>query len=67
MECVINEKLVGCRVVIKTRTDEIEGNVHRVVPGSKISIRNAKALSSQTELPSLFHLFLKDIVSSKNL
>ena len=66
MNCEINQKLVGCRVVIETNTGMIEGDVRNVDPScAKMSLVNGVVLATGVQLPSLYRLFMKDILSSK--
>lgn len=66
MNCQIGPKLVGCRVVIETLTGKIEGDVRHVDPsGCKLSLVNGKVVETGIQLPSLYRLFVRDILSSK--
>lgn len=67
MNCEIGPKLVGCRVVIETLSGKIEGDVRHVDPsGCKMSLVNGKVVATGIQLPSLYRVFVRDILSSKH-
>lgn len=66
MNCEISPKLEGCRVVIEMRIGKIEGEVKSVDPsGCKLSIVNGKVVATGVQLPLLYRVFERDILSSK--
>lgn len=66
MNCEIGQNIVGCRVVIETQNGTIEGDVRHVDPSrSKMSIVNGILVPSGIQLPSLYRVFVRDILSSK--
>ena len=66
MNCKIDPQLEGSRVAIETKFMIVEGLVRNVSSnGSKLSLINPVVVSSDAVLPALYHVFAKDISSSK--
>lgn len=67
MNISVSQELVGIRVAIETHTQKLEGLVRSVdSKGSKISLADAIIIPSNVKIPSLYHVFVKDIQSSKS-
>lgn len=62
----VDQKLVGCQVVMDTSSGKLVGEVRKVdSSGSRISLMNGVHESSQVNLPPMYKVFVKDIISSK--
>ena len=66
MNTSISQELVGFQVSIEMRKMTVKGLVRHIdSTGSKLSLTNAVVLSSDVKLPSLYHIFVKDVINSK--